>query len=271
MVKILLLLSLSSILLMATPLEVELKDIMGKSAYASKKGYLKVIFKEHNDYKTGNQVDILKILTKLKNSHLLVLKNSKNVELTFSTTQDTPLLFMTLIKEVLGNIGYGKVITEKIVRSANRFLWKVDLQTSSVVDPLLFVKTLQSRGAIVSKVKRYSSSRWRYSIDMSNATMLVEPITLDKEIKLKKPLSAYWLDVENAKKIRLMSPAGNQWFPYIVFYDKNLRIIENYTKEIKSYNVKLKIPRDSKYIKISDIYTLENLKRGLNVYVSHKR
>jgi hypothetical protein len=106
---------------------------------------------------------------------------------------------------------------------------------------------------------------------MSNATMLVEPITLDKEIKLKKPLSAYWLDVENAKKIRLMSPAGNQWFPYIVFYDKNLRIIENYTKEIKSYNVKLKIPRDSKYIKISDIYTLENLKRGLNVYVSHKR
>jgi hypothetical protein len=256
---------------MATPLEVELKDIMGKSAYASKKGYLKVIFKEHNDYKTGNQVDILKILTKLKNSHLLVLKNSKNVELTFSTTQDTPLLFMTLIKEVLGNIGYGKVITEKIVRSANRFLWKVDLQTSSVVDPLLFVKTLQSRGAIVSKVKRYSSSRWRYSIDMSNATMLVEPITLDKEIKLKKPLSAYWLDVENAKKIRLMSPAGNQWFPYIVFYDKNLRIIENYTKEIKSYNVKLKIPRDSKYIKISDIYTLENLKRGLNVYVSHKR
>ena len=269
--RILLLLSFFSILLSGTPLETELKDIMGKSAYTSKKGYLKVIFKEHTDYQTGGSIDILKILSKLKSNRLLVLNNTKNVELSFSTAQDTPLLFMTLIKEVLGTIGYGKVVTQKVVRNANRFLWKVDLQTSSVVDPLLFVEILQKRGARVSKVKRYSSSRWRYSIDMSNATMLVDPIVLDKEIKLKKPLRPYWIDVENAKKIKLTSPAGNQWFPYIIFYDKNLRIIENYTKERKSYNVKLKIPRDSKYIKISDIYTLENLKRGLNVYVSHKR
>ncbi len=269
--RILFLLSLFSISLLATPLETELQDIMGKHAYTLKKGYLKVIFKSRDDYKSGSSIDILKILTKLKNSHLLVLNNSKNVELTFSTSQNSPLLFMTLIKEVLGNIGYGKVITKKVVKSDNRFLWKVDLQTSSVVDPLLFVETLQKRGVVVSKVKRYASNRWRYFIDMSNAKMLVDPVIFSKEIKLRKPLRAYWIDVENAKEITLKSPAGNQWFPYIVFYDKNLRIIENYTKERKSYNIKLKIPRDSKYIKISDIYTLENLKRGLNVYVSQKR
>ena len=38
-------------------------------------------------------------------------------------------------------------------------------------------------------------------------------------------------------------------------------------KERKSYNASLKIPRASKYVKISDLYTLENIKRGLKIHI----
>ena len=77
-----------------------------------------------------------------------------------------------------------------------------------------------------------------------------------------------WLDVEKAKSLALSSSRSNSWHPYIVFYDRDLRILDTISKELKSYNERVTIPRDTKYVKISDIYTLENLKRGLSIYIS---
>ena len=54
------------------------------------------------------------------------------------------------------------------------------------------------------------------------------------------------------------------------FYDKDLKIIDNYTKERKSYNVSLKIPSGAKYVKIGDLYTLENIKRGLKIKIQKR-
>jgi SepF-like predicted cell division protein (DUF552 family) len=47
-----------------------------------------------------------------------------------------------------------------------------------------------------------------------------------------------------------------------------LKVVATISKELKSYNESLSSPKDAKYVKISDIYTLENLKRGLSIYIA---
>jgi predicted RNA-binding protein associated with RNAse of E/G family len=59
----------------------------------------------------------------------------------------------------------------------------------------------------------------------------------------------------------------NHWHPYIVFYDKHLNILKIIKKDniFKTFNTN--IPKGTNYIKITDLYMLLNIKRGLSVII----
>ena len=73
MVKYLLLLTLLATLSFGASINKEIKNIMGKGSYASKKGLISVLFKKRTDFLIGNRVNITKVLKTLKDNNLLDL------------------------------------------------------------------------------------------------------------------------------------------------------------------------------------------------------
>ena len=272
MVKYLLLLTLLVTLSFASSIDKEVENIIGKGSFATKKGLVGVLFKNRADFLLGNRVDILKVLKTLRENDLLDLqfKQARTFHLSFATTASKPLLFVKTIKDLLNALGYNHTLTTKALRDESGFLWQVTLHSASVIDPYHVAKQLRKRGAYLTSVKRYAKDNWRYNVDINRAYLEVKKLPFGKKISLKKPLKPYWINISGANAIILDSKNGNLWHPYIVFYDADLKVLDNYTKERRSYNASLKIPRDAKYVKISDLYTLENIKRGLKIYIQKK-
>jgi len=269
LVKYLLLLTLLATLSFGASINKEIENIMGKGSYASKKGLIFVLFKKRTDFLIGNRVNITKVLKTLKDNNLLDLdfKETKTLQLSFATTGKKPLLFVKIVRDALNAMGINHTLTTKAVRDESGFLWKVTLRSAAVIDPLLLAREVEKRGAYLSSVKRYSKENWRYNINVNRAHLKMKKIPFNQKVTLKKPLKPYWIDIRGARSLSIDSKKGNIWHPYIVFYDSDLQILDNYTKEKKSYNVSLKIPRNAKYVKISDLYTLENIKRGLKIHI----
>jgi len=269
LVKYLILFTLFSQLTFAGSIEKEVENILGKASFSANKGLVSVLFKKRTDFFRGNKVDILKVLQTLKKNDLLDLRfqETTTIQLSFATTETKPLLFIKTIKDVLNSLGYNHTLTAKALRDTSGFLWKVTIRSASVIDPVVLAKEVRKRGGYLNSVKRYSKDNWRYNVDIYRAHLLAKKLPLNKEVSLKKPLKPYWIETTGARTIKIDSKNGNKWHPYIVFYDADLNILDNYTKERKSYNATLKIPNGSKYVKISDIYTLENIKRGLKIQI----
>ncbi len=248
----------------------ELENILGQNSYLAKKKFLKIIFKDQQKFYAGSQVDIHKVLSTLKENNLIRLdfKKSRTLHLSFATEQNNPLIFIKMIQNSLNTLGYNTPVTEKVMRDSSGFLYKVILKTSSAVDPVLFASELKKQGCYIAQMKRYSKVNWRYNINIFDIDIVPTETIFNKKMVLKKPLNPYWIDVERAKTLVVSSSRSNSWHPYMVFYDRDLKILDTISKEIKSYNEKLSIPRNAKYVKISDIYTLENIKRGLSIYIS---
>lgn len=247
----------------------EIENIIGKGSYAAKKGLISVLFKERKNFLIGNRVNLTKVLKTLKDNNLLELdlKETKTLELIFATTGKKALLFVKTVKDVLNAMGYNHTLTAKAVRDESGFLWKVTLRSAAMIDPHLLAREFEKRGGYLTSVKRYSKENWRYNVNVNRAHLKVKKIPFNQKVSLKKPLKPYWIDITGARSFSIDSKNGNIWHPYIVFYDDELKILDNYTKERKSYNVSLKIPRNAKYVKISDLYTLENIKRGLKIHI----
>jgi hypothetical protein len=270
LVKILLSFLLSVNLIHANALQDELVNVLGQNSYHAKKKFLSILFKDEQKFQIGSKVDVHKLLSVLKENNLINLEfgKTKELHLSFATEQNKPLIFIKMIQNSLNTLGYSTPATEKMLKDASGFLWKISIKTSSAIDPVLFANELQKQGCYISKIKRYSKTNWRYNIVIHDIDIVPKQTEFNKKLRLKKPLNPYWIDVEKAKTMVIGSSRSNSWHPYIVFYDSDLKVLDTISKEIKSYNERVTIPRDTKYVKISDIYTLENLKRGLSIYIS---
>ena len=73
------------------------------------------------------------------------------------------------------------------------------------------------------------------------------------------------IKVQNSSKINIDSNTGNSWYPSVVFYDDDFKVIEILEKDSLHKSLRLNVPNNTKYIKIDDLYSLANLKRGINI------
>ena len=101
---------------------------------------------------------------------------------------------------------------------------------------------------------------------MSNASIYkAEDLINKNQLNLRKPLKPYIVKVNNISKIYLDSNAGNSCYPSVTFYDDNFNIIEIFEENSLQKSLRVTVPNNTKYIKIDDLYTLANLKRGINI------
>ncbi len=272
MVRALFLISLAASLLFAGALETQIEQMTGSTSYQRNRNLIRILFQNPTPYLTPYGVDIHKVAAKLKANNLLKLRlrHTMPLFLTFATSDDRPLLFMKLVRNVLGDLGYSDLFTLHAVHDGEGFRWSVRIESDALLDPELLAQELQRRGAHLTSIRRDDLTRWRYEIDTARARLITQKIRYNAKNSFRKPLSPYWFDVSGARAVVINSHRGNSWHPYIVFYDRDLRMLDNLSQEKTGYNIKLNVPDRAAYIKIGDIYTLENLRRGISIYISKR-
>ena len=140
------------------------------------------------------------------------------------------------------------------------------MKTASAISPLRLSQELQGINCNILDIKREGDYKWSYSIDMSNASVYkAENLVDNNRLSLKKPLKPYIVRVQNISRISIDSNAGNTWYPSVIFYDNDFNIIEIHEDESLQKSLRISVPKNTKYIKIDDLYTLANLKRGINI------
>ena len=267
MVRVFILLIFAFTLLFGDSLENSVKNLVSEDVYQKHYRLINKIFQNREDfYLTDEKVDILKVIKTLKENGLLNLffESPKENIITFKTNSN-PIFFMKIIQDNLNNLGFMFTFTKEIDFNDNLFIWKIKFDSEYTLDPEMFSSFLIKNGCDILEISRKSESKWEYFINVDRAYLNVKKLVLKERTRLKKPLSDYWLNISGGSKISIASYGGNRWYPKIVIYDKNLHILKVYKKDEKTDWLVIYLPPSSYYIKISDSYTLNNLKYGLRV------
>ena len=262
-----------------TPLELEenlleykIKSFIDLEVYEKNVEFIKIIFSPKSDFYINDRVDAVKVLSTLKDNGLLKLffKKPQELNLHFKTS-GSPLFFVKLMSDSLRNIGYYRYVTTASELNNAEFRWSISLNAEYATDPQILQKELEKTGCKIIDIQRSSANEWTYSVDIASGFLNVEVLQEDEEFKLKRSLYAHWIDASKIEELRIRSSRRNSWYPYIAYYDKSLHLLKVIKHDEKHSNIRLEIPKYTKYIKVSDIYTLKNIKDELVLYPSGKR
>jgi hypothetical protein len=244
--------------------EQKIKSLLEDNVYEKNKAYIDVIFSPKSNFIVNERVDSVKIVQTLKDNGLLSLyfDRPKELRLNFHTS-DNPLFFVKMMGDALRNIGYYRYVTKESNLNQSGFTWSITLKTEYVTDPQILQRELSKSGSKVIDVIRLSETEWTFDVDMRDANLAVKMLNADEEIELERSLYAYWLDVSKIKQLRIKSSYRNSWYPYIAYFDPSLHLLKIVKRDTKRRSILLNIPQNAKYIKISDIYTLKNIKDSL--------
>ncbi|WP_310442089.1 hypothetical protein [Sulfurimonas sp.] len=266
MVKIFLILTLLVSFSSAEDLLIKkIQSLISPATFAKDKAYIDTIFSPKKDfYEEDGRVDSIKVIKTLKDNGILNLffKKPRDINISFKT-KGAPLLFIKIMSDSLQNIGYYKYMTKESGFNDSEFTWKINLISEYAADPIIVSQELKKSNCKIIDVIKENDTDWTYVVDMKNAKLDVPKVEDGVELKLKRSLYAYWLNVSNMEKIEISSSSRNDWYPHIAYYDKSLKLLRVNKIDTKKTNITLDIKEDTHYIKISDIYTLKNIKDDL--------
>ncbi|MDX1294958.1 MAG: hypothetical protein R3302_01745 [Sulfurimonadaceae bacterium] len=244
----------------------KIKSLIGEQTYAENQAFISIIFSPEESYFANDRLDVVQVVETLKENGLMNLffEKPQQLELTFSTN-GSPLFFVKLMGETLRAMGYYRYITEESRLDNSAFIWKIRLTTEYATDPSSLRDELLKRSCDIIDIERESAEKWAYNIDMSQAHLNLQPLQSGREVTIRRSLDAHWLNVSEVSRLTLSSLRGNNWYPYIAFYDSSLRLLKVYKRDRKTWEVTVRPPRDAVYVKVADLYTLKNIKDGFRI------
>ena len=253
-------------------LTLKIKSFLSEKAYQSNKDFINVIFEPKSSFYIKDRVDAVKVIQTLKDNGLLNLffKSPQDFRLNFKTS-GFPLFFVKIMEDALQNLGYFRYVTTASNFDASEFTWSINLTSEYATDPLILQNELHKSGCDIVDVEKNSPKEWTYVIDVSNGYLNVVQLNTDEELKLKRSLYAHWLDISKIRKLKIRSSRRNRWYPYIAYYDASLHLLKLFKRDKIYKTLTLKMPKNAKYIKISDMHTLKNVKDALLLYPSGTR
>jgi len=250
----------------------KIKTFIDNVKYIENENFISIIFSPSSNYFTKNRIDDVKVVKTLKENGLLNLFFDKPQELKLSfKTSSSPIFFIKILGDTLRNIGYYRYVTTESNFDNSEFIWNISMNAEYATDPMILQKELQKMDSKIINIKRVSAQSWEYTIDMQNAVLDIDTLQVDEEYELKRSLYASWLNVSKIQKLKIFSSIRNSWHPKISYYNSSLHLLEVIEKKDKINNIILNIPKQATYIKISDSYTLKNIKNNLILTASSLR
>jgi len=253
-------------------LTIKIKSFLDTKVYEQNEAFVNVIFEPESDFYQNERVDVVKVVETLKENGLLNLffKTPREIQLNFKTS-GSPLFFVKLMGDALRNIGYYRYVTTASNLNSSEFTWSIKLTSEYATDPLVLQTELNKSGSNIINIDRTSATEWTYIVDMGGSFLNLVELENKQEIKLKRSLYAHWLNVAKIEKLKIVSSRRNNWYPYIAYYDSSLHLLKVIKEDERYSSMKLEIPKQAKYIKISDLYSLKNVKDELTLHPSGVR
>ena len=254
------------------PLTQKIQSFLSKKTYEQNKGFIDAIFDPKSAYYNNDRVDAVDVVQTLKENGLLKLffKRPQEFRLNFKTN-GSPLFFVKLMSDTLRSIGYYRYVTTESNLDASEFVWSINLTSEYVTDPLVLQNQLHKSSCEIIDIERNGPKEWSYIIDISNAKLNVPVVHDEQEIKLKRSLYAHWLNVSKIRTLHIKSSRRNSWYPNIAYYDSSLHLVKIIKRDKIYREILLNIPKNATYIKISDLYTLKNVRDELTLSPSGTR
>ena len=245
----------------------KVKNLLGYSTYNTHKNLINFIFSQKSAYYKNGQLDYTLVTQKLSNNNLLKLKlpTTKYININFKLIgKEKKSLF--IIKDILKSLGHYYYFTKEANFTENELFWSIKLKTDVAINPLRLSQSLDKTNSKILDIIKEGSSDYTYVIDFTNSKLAkVEDLKINSQVTLKKPFRAYMLSVDNATSLNITSHVGNRWHPNITFYDENMNILELVKENSLKKSFKVDVPVDTSYVKIDDLYSLANLRRGISI------
>ena len=250
----------------------KIKTFVSEEGYTKNKDFIKLIFSPEYEYYRQERVDVVKVVATLKENGLLNLFFEKPQELKLSfKTSGSPLFFVKIMGDTLRNIGYYRYVTAESNLDSSQFTWTIVLTAEYATDPLILQEELAKSGCSVIDVLKKKAGEWEYSINMSEAHLNIPSLVSGEEFILKRSLYAHWLNIATIQNLSIRSSFRDDWYPQISYYDQQLHLLKVLQKDKKTRSILLVMPKGARYIKISDMYTLKNVKDNLILKPSGSR
>jgi len=201
------------------------------------------------------------ILIFIKNNGFLNLyfKNPKTIYPTFVFNTSNSIIKTKILYESLNQMGFYDFYPIQITKN-NNYNITLEIKSLNKIDPLDFYNILTQHGCNITNI--YNDGNFTYNIKC------VHPQIDAYKIKsyfydFHNIKGVYWFKTDTYSKVSIKTSKYDFFYPYIVFYDKNLNILNIITSKNIKRKLTLKIPSGCFYIKIQDNFTKENIKRGI--------
>ncbi|MDO4673604.1 hypothetical protein [Campylobacter sp.] len=233
----------------------------------AKSSQLNLLFAHQNHTDGNGNLDLDKISRILKTNSLLnlTLPSSRTLTLNFKAKGDA-VLFFKIINEALSDAGYVYFTPTDLNLMQDSIDYTIQVESQYILDPGTFYRLLKSSSVYITNVKALSKYDYAYELDFGDARLKTNTnLPLNTPTKLEKPFKDYVLNLKGASTLLVEANAADNWFAKILFLDKNLGLIKAIKSTEKSNSLSQTIPSGAIYAIISDMYNLDNIRRGLTI------
>jgi hypothetical protein len=232
--------------------ETLIKNLIGEYKFQTFKALLAPII--NND----NIEENVKYL--ISNGLLDLNANKNEITPTFIFKTQAPLFDTKILYKTLKTIGYYSFYPTHIEKNNNLYKITLNIKTSEYINPINFIQTISQNGCQVVNIKKDENFTYFLNCEDRILNTILLSDEFKKEINAK---GVYFISPNGFSKIEIKTSKFDNWYPYVVFYDKNLHIINIIDMDVSTNDLLLDIPEDCEYIKIADNFTKENFKRGI--------
>lgn len=248
-------------------LDEKIRSFVTPNQYGVHSKLISKIFSDRGLFYDGSSVNSLKVLEKLKQDGLLRLDMKVPGEVSIRFRLDFSSFFaIKAISDSLGAIGYNYFTVSSARNGEDGFYLDLSIDTEYNPDPVLLGEEFIKRGIKIGDISKEGNS-WGYVLSTFDPTMPeAERINIGERKNVSKLFDNYWLDIKGGgSSLSLDSQSGNNWHPYVVFYDKHLNILSIFESESRSTRESFDIPSGTRFIKVGDSYGFYNIKNGFSV------
>lgn len=258
-----------SIFVYADILDDKIKILVDPKTFVRHQGLINVIFRDRSSFFLGENIDYVKVVETLKENGLLEIfyPHPRNLTISFVSTISSDM-FASIITNILRDMGYSYYITKFFKKDNFYIYWSINYVSDHVIDPVLFAKKLHSYNIKIHELSR-KDNVWEYSLGSSMVTLAdAKKVKRKDNFSMLNPGGEYWLELHTRlKKLQVSNKSSSYWYPKVILYDKNFKIIEIFKRNVNRRGISLAISPKVRFVKIADLYSSNALKRGIVVKI----
>lgn len=228
---------------------------------------LKLLFEGKNyvDAQGNAKWDEIARILKMNSLFSSTLTNSRSLQLSFRAKSDA-LLFIKIINEALNQAGFAYFTPIELSLKGQVKSYTLRVESRYILDPASFYNILKQNFVVIKSIRKVNAYDYDYELDFSKARLKPNTqVTVGVNESLQRPLRDYLIQTQGASSINIKAKAGDNWFPKVLFLDKDLKLIKSTMDSSKRKEFSSSIPSDVVYAIVGDNFNTDNIRRGLEI------